>query len=56
VIKSEYTPLVKGSEPLDKEWTGRAGLRMDRVRWIGVVGSGLELCVPLHIFNLDHPE
>jgi hypothetical protein len=28
----------------------------DRVRWIGVVGSGLELCVPLHVFNLDHPE
>jgi hypothetical protein len=25
VIKSEYTPLVKGSEPLDKEWTGRIG-------------------------------
>ena len=23
VNKSEYTPLVKGSEPLDKEWTGR---------------------------------
>jgi hypothetical protein len=36
--------------------SGRAGLGMDRVRWIGVVGSGLELCVPLHVFNLDQPE
>jgi hypothetical protein len=55
-------PGLEGNLPIrrlnpGRRWIDpRAGLRMDRVRWIGVVGSGLELCVPLHVFNLDHPE